>query len=350
MSDLTAQGTSTWKSGTPDTGTQLTDGPPPTGTPGQSSQINGLLQFALDLQAVLGNAPNLKGAVADLATRLSLILAANGAVANGLIFPNNPVNAQIFYRTDLQAFYFYNATVGQWKIGFDNSAYVLVDGSRAFNGSPQVNSVIPSLRLTGTELGAADYRIKEDSGTLKTQINTGTPAIPIWADDNFFLSTGMGADFFGTILPGGTLARDGSAVSRITYARLFGVIGTLYGSGDGSTTFNLPDDRGRMTLGDGQGGTLTLRVLAGIGGEETHVLSLGELPPHAHQEMADDGVNPASPMQAAGSPGNVPVNTILFGSANNPAGSTPLLTEAAGGGSAHNTMPPFLVCKKIIKT
>lgn len=68
------------------------------------------------------------------------------------------------------------------------------------------------------------------------------------------------ANFTGFIFPyagGGTppgfLLCDGSAVSRTTYARLFAVIGTTYGAGDGSTTFNLPDSRGRAFIGAGSG-------------------------------------------------------------------------------------------------
>ena len=59
----------------------------------------------------------------------------------------------------------------------------------------------------------------------------------------------------GTSAPTGYLKANGAAVSRSTYAALFGVIGTLYGSGDGSTTFNLPDLRGEFVRGwdDGRG-------------------------------------------------------------------------------------------------
>ena len=53
--------------------------------------------------------------------------------------------------------------------------------------------------------------------------------------------------------PANYLLCDGSAVSRATYAALFAVIGTTYGAGDGSTTFNVPDLRGRMVIGTGTG-------------------------------------------------------------------------------------------------
>jgi len=55
--------------------------------------------------------------------------------------------------------------------------------------------------------------------------------------------TGMPADWLTSTPPTGWLVRDGSAISRTTYADLFAVLGTTYGVGNGSTTFNLPDDR-----------------------------------------------------------------------------------------------------------
>src|SRR3990167_8065526 len=79
--------------------------------------------------------------------------------------------------------------------------------------------------------------------------------------------------------PSGWLLCDGSAVSRTTYAALFAVIGTTYGAGNGSTTFNVPDLRGRIAVGSGTGTaygatakTLGSTPNSGVGGEETHTL------------------------------------------------------------------------------
>jgi len=68
-------------------------------------------------------------------------------------------------------------------------------------------------------------------------------------------SAGMGMDWYGGAeeIPAGWLGCDGSAVSRTTYAALFAAIGTTFGVGDGSTTFNLPDSRKRATYGAGTG-------------------------------------------------------------------------------------------------
>ncbi len=88
----------------------------------------------------------------------------------------------------------------------------------------------------------------------------------------------------------GYLLCDGSAVSRTTYAGLFAVIGTSFGSGDGSSTFNLPDFRGRVFGGVGSGPGLSTRNLGNYIGTETVTLSSSNMPAHSHRtSLAADG-------------------------------------------------------------
>lgn len=75
----------------------------------------------------------------------------------------------------------------------------------------------------------------------------------------------------------GWLECDGRAVSRIDYTVLFSVIGTTYGIGDGNSTFNIPDFRGRFLIG-----TNTTYPLATTGGTNSLVLTVGNLPAHTH--------------------------------------------------------------------
>jgi microcystin-dependent protein len=101
-------------------------------------------------------------------------------------------------------------------------------------------------------------------------------------------------DYAGASEPGGWLFCYGQAISRTTYASLFAVVGTTYGAGDGATTFNLPDLRGRVVAGqDDMGGTSANRLtghsggldgdtLGATGGSETHALTTAQLAQHSH--------------------------------------------------------------------
>lgn len=83
--------------------------------------------------------------------------------------------------------------------------------------------------------------------------------------------------YAGSSAPSGFLLCDGSPVSRTIYSELFSVIGTSFGSGDGITTFNLPDISGRTVIG-----ASVNHVIGDTGGEESHVLSSSEIPSHSH--------------------------------------------------------------------
>jgi microcystin-dependent protein len=104
----------------------------------------------------------------------------------------------------------------------------------------------------------------------------------------FTVPSGMMSDYAGAVPPSGWLICDGSAISRAAFGNLFAIIGTTYGAGNGSTTYNLPDCRGRTTIGFGQGPGLTNRGLGGAGGAEAHSITVAELPPHNHQ-VSDPG-------------------------------------------------------------
>src|ERR1700746_593909 len=93
---------------------------------------------------------------------------------------------------------------------------------------------------------------------------------------------GVIVPYTSTTAPPTWMICDGSAISRATYPALFAICGTTFGAGDGSTTFNLPDLRGRVGVGAGQGASLSNRLLAAIGGEEAHVLTVAELASHTH--------------------------------------------------------------------
>lgn len=95
------------------------------------------------------------------------------------------------------------------------------------------------------------------------------------------LPAGAIMPYAGAAEPAGWLFCDGRAVSRTTYADLFAAIGTTYGAGDGSTTFNLPNLKGRVPVGF-DSAQVEFDALGEAGGSKTHTLTAAELPSHAH--------------------------------------------------------------------
>lgn len=159
--------------------------------------------------------------------------------------------------------------------------------------------------------------------------------IPLEVDD---VVTGTILAYGAAPVPTGYLACNGLAVDRTIYANLFNVIGTDWGAGDGSTTFNVPDLRGRAGIGSGTGSGLSTRTLADIGGEEEHTLLVNELASHTHDvEYLNQDVNDTPVTD------NVRQVTDYLGANDSQSGP-------AGADDPHNNMQPFAVVNYIIKT
>lgn len=151
--------------------------------------------------------------------------------------------------------------------------------------------------------------------------------------------------FAGSSAPANWLLCDGSAVSRTTYGQLFAAIGTTYGTGDGSTTFNLPDLRGRVPAGkDNMGGSAASRLTSGgsgitgttlgaVGGAETHTLTTAQMPSHNHNVGLN--LNAVNVQNAASSY----IGTTT-GNWN---------TQSTGGDGAHNNTQPTIVLNYIVR-
>lgn len=169
--------------------------------------------------------------------------------------------------------------------------------------------------------------------------------------------TGTIAMFGGGSAPTDWLLCDGTAVSRTTYAALYAVLGDAFGSGDGSTTFNLPDLRSRSPMGAGMGSGLSSRTIGNSLGEENHVLVTGEMPSHNH------GVNDPGHAHNAVRFSSGTFTTSMFANAaivtngnfwtnvSGPVASntTGITTQNEGSGSGHNTVHPCQVVNFIIK-
>lgn len=159
--------------------------------------------------------------------------------------------------------------------------------------------------------------------------------------------SGMISAYGGSAAPTGWLLCDGSAVSRTTYAGLFAIISTTYGPGDSSTTFNLPDMRGRVPVGAGTGAgggasgnglpaggsALTAVAAGGWKGEETHTLTATEMPAHTHSSQGDQGA-----------PGGTGTTFAKSGTGSG------LPTTSAGSDGPHNNIQPVMGVNFIIKT
>jgi len=140
---------------------------------------------------------------------------------------------------------------------------------------------------------------------------------------------------------------DGSEKSRITYARLFDVIGTTFGVGDGVTTFNLPNLKGSVPVG--YDSTQPEFSSIGIkGGEKTHTLSVDEMPAHKHTLRAVSGTGTLT---------QVPANNALAAQVTTPriySTSSPDVNMSlssildSGGGLSHNNLQPYTVVNYII--
>jgi microcystin-dependent protein len=166
----------------------------------------------------------------------------------------------------------------------------------------------------------------------------------VWAQPgstpNGALPPGTIISFAGTTVPAGFLPCDGRQVSRSQFPALFAAIGTRFG-GTAQPNFALPDLRGRVIVGTGQGDGLSARTLNQSGGEERVTLNVGELPRHSHVQTLDDLSGAAGGSnQADGHGGGRP------GAPGVDNGNT----RETGSGQAHENMPPFRVLAYIIKT
>jgi microcystin-dependent protein len=184
--------------------------------------------------------------------------------------------------------------------------------------------------------------------TQWTEDNISVPSTtPAAAADP--VPTGAILAYGGSSAPTGFLIGDGSAISRATYAALFAVLGTTYGAGDGSTTFNLPDLRQRFPIGKAAAGTAN--VLGATGGAIDHVHTG---PSHTHDVTV--------PRDNWGAGAEVPstvdgrIRTSLIAGAGADAGgyfatADQVKTSTAGGtGNTGTANPPYQVVNYIVKT
>lgn len=160
-----------------------------------------------------------------------------------------------------------------------------------------------------------------DNGLWKTLNVKVTDTLPV----------GTIIPYAGATIPSNYMKCEGQELSRIEYDILFSAIGTTYGAGDGTTTFNLPNLKGRVITGIDSNDT-DFDVLGETGGEKTHTLTLEEMPKHSHQFSFDQ------------TPGS---NTAAVQVGGSSAWSRDTTTR--GNDQPHNIMQPYIVLNYIIK-
>uniref|UniRef100_A0A6C0JGK4 Phage tail collar domain-containing protein n=1 Tax=viral metagenome TaxID=1070528 RepID=A0A6C0JGK4_9ZZZZ len=141
--------------------------------------------------------------------------------------------------------------------------------------------------------------------------------------------------------PEGWFECDGRSLNTTVYSDLFSAIGYTYGGSNG--TFKIPDTRGRVCIGAGQGDGLTNHNLSSTGGEEAHTLSVNEIPSHSHSLIRranpDDGAYDTNSGRQDESSAATTDRADLG----------PFNTSYTGGGAAHNIMQPFIALRHLIK-
>ena len=265
-------------------------------------------------------------------------------------FPSNPIDGQI------SGNYIYSASSGVWKSK-------PIAGTTTIHSSVMPLSANPGDVWFNTNDGTSFTYF--DDGTSRQwveMISSGVPNVNIIMPTGSVLQTAL------TAAPTGWLLCQGQAVSRTTYSVLFNAISTTYGIGDGSTTFNLPDLRGRVAIGAGQvtdSASLTQTfTLASKAGEINHTLTSAEMPSHTHTQDAHRHWLSSADRDDANmsTTGQNSQNYGMFADAgsynanddNRSTGKYSAYATATnqytGGNGSHNNLQPYIVLNYMIKT
>ena len=167
------------------------------------------------------------------------------------------------------------------------------------------------------------------------------------------IPTGTIVPWSASSVPSGFLECNGANVSRSTYSALFAVVGTTYGSGDGSSTFGLPDLQDNVAVGKSNnkalastGGANTVASTGNIAGSTANAtLSTAQLASHTHNIQGDNGPNDQERAVFA----RAPNQNYASGSAGSGEGHSHNLS-ATFSGDATSVLQPFLTVIYIIKT
>lgn len=279
---------------------------------------------------------------------------------------------------------------GSVVTGGTSTAYTLTSNQifdSLANMSYQMIAFTPNATNTGActlnvdGLGAKPIVTAPDVPLVAGMLIAGTPYVALYRNDfttpSFVLQNilgnpynvpiGGGMDYWGTSVPNSNFAFPaGQAISRTTYATLFSMMGTTYGVGDGSTTFNLPDKTGRVSaMREASATRLTSTYFVGnstamgaVGGGESSTLTLSQLPTGITStgSFTSSGGTFVSSDQntttfSTGSGGVSLWNAWATSSTQSRSAVTGSLsvTSSNTGGNPHRTIQPTIICNYIIR-
>lgn len=232
-----------------------------------------------------------------------------------LIKPLAKIGTQVYFSV-------YKSAIAQAK------DYDLLKGEKGENGTNGTDGLgVPAGGTTGQVLVKKTNADNDTEWTDPTGGQASGDTLPIGSIMPYPKATA----------PENWLICDGSAISRTDYSELFNAIGTTFGEGDGSTTFNLPNIKGRTIVGLDTDDT-DFNTIGKVLGEKTHTLTVAEMPKHTHKMPIDSFVNSDSQTNVK-SGGHVSYETQgqNYG------------TTSAGGSQPHNNIQPSFVGVYIIK-
>lgn len=260
----------------------------------------------------------------DLATEMT-----NSVAADGQTSMTGPLKASSGTAAAPSLTFASDPNSGIYRIGSDNVGV-------AVNGAKVLDVATTGLTVTGT--------------IAATTINQGSFAL---------LPVGCFFPYAGAAAPSGYLLCDGSAVSRTTYSALFSAIGTAYGVGDGSTTFNVPDMKGRIPAG--KESSATRLTATHFGGDSTALGATGGLESNnvilTHNHAITDPGHTHTLANTQKGTSTTPGNVVYFGSVDSGTASlgstaqsntTGITINNAGSASAHNIVQPTIITNYII--
>lgn len=204
---------------------------------------------------------------------------------------------------------------------------------------PDATAARATLAVMGAIASSIDGRVALFDGTSGARLKQAPPGA--------LFDIGMIVPTARTVAPGGWLLCYGQNVSRTTYPDLFARLDTNFGAGDGSTTFGIPDLRGRVPAGrDNMGGVnagrlnniLSSATLGATGGNQQHQLTIAEMPNHTHSTRAAQNAG-----AAVGGSNEYHPNTSLA-PANQP------WMSFTGGDGLHNNVQPTIILNYCIYT